>query len=277
MGVLRNSHYSIIINERTVSVLIDNELRKAIEREQELRKVAYNLCKNDVEQLIKNKITDEKRIDAVIDQILNFITDEKFCELHRRLSDYVETFDSELADVYRSGKEIFLCYSYKMDGVKFLKGDIFNPNRTGHECIVCHPVNCKGELCTNLDEQIKNTFPNWLCLFEIKRKRKANKDGWLGEVWFKSDKTNGHDYNLATMFVKEVGEDNKVRINLEAFRKSLKQVCIVATPLPARTLTTVRIPYMMGLKMTCDEWEDVYQIILEELTEKEIPVEIWQE
>lgn len=277
MGVLRNSHYSIIINERTVTVLIDNELRKAIEREQELRKVAYNLCKNDVEQLIKNKVTDENRIDSVIDQILNFITDEKFCELHHRLSDYVETFDSELADSHRRVKNMFLDYYYKMDDAYFTKGNIFCPNRTGHECIVCHPVNCKGELCTNLDEQIKKLFPDWLFFYEIKLKRMAERKDWLGETYFHSAKTNGFDYNLATMFVKEIGDDNMAHINLKAFRKSLKQVCIVATPLPARTLTTVRIPYMMGLEMTCDEWEDVYQIILEELTEKEIPVEIWQE
>ena len=120
-------------------------------------------------------------------------------------------------------------------------------------------------------------FPDWIFFYKVKLKELAEKKDWLGETCFHSVKTNGHDYNLATIFVKEVDEDNKVHINLEAFRKSLKQVCIVATPLPARTLTTVRIPYMMGLKMTCDEWEDVYQIILEELTEKEIPVEIWQE
>lgn len=78
------------------------------------------------------------------------------------------------------------------------------------------------------------------------------------------------------MFVKEIGDDNTEHINLDALRMSLKQVCAVATPLPARTLTTVRIPYKMGCDITCDEWEDVYQIILEELVEKEIPVEIWQ-
>lgn len=277
MGVLRNSHYSIIINERTVTVLIDNELRKAIEREQELRKVAHNLCKNDVEQIIKNKVTDENRIDAVNDQILNFITDEKFCELHCRLSDYVETFDSELADSYRRVKDMFLDYYYKMDGMHFTKGNIFCPNRTGHECIVCQPVNSKGELCTKLDEQIKELFPEWLFFYEIKLKRMAKVKERLGETYFHSAKTNGFDYNIATLFVKDIGDDNITHINLEALRKAIKCVYIMAKPLPAGTLTTVRIPYKMGIDMTCDEWEDVYQIILEELTEKDIPVEIWQE
>lgn len=257
--------------------MIDGELRKAIEREQELRKVAYSLCKNDVEQIIKNNVTDESRIDAVIDQILNFITDEKFCELHRSLSDYVETFDSELADSHRRVKEMFLDYYYKMDATHFTKGNIFCPNRTGHECIVCHPVNSKGELCSKLDRQIKELFPDWLFFYEIKCRRKANKKGWLGEVWFKSEKANGYDYNIATLFVKESGDDNISHINLEALRKALNGVYIMAKPLPAGTLTTVRIPYKMGMDITCDEWEDVYQIILEELTEKEIPVEIWQE
>ena len=65
-------------------------------------------------------------------------------------------------------------------------------------------------------------------------------------------------------------------INLEAFRKAIKDVYFVAKPLPARTLTTVRIPYKMGGDLSCEEWEDVCQIILEELVEKDIPVEIWQ-
>lgn len=117
---------------------INKELREAIEREQELRKIAYNLCKNDVERLTRDKVTDENKIDAVIDQKYNFITDEKFCELHRRVFDYVETFDSELAASYRRGIDMFLDYTYKMDGVNFTKGNIFAPNRTGHECVVCH-------------------------------------------------------------------------------------------------------------------------------------------
>jgi len=193
------------------------------------------------------------------------------------LSDYVETFDGELADSYRRVKDTFLDYYYKMDGVCFTKGNIFAPNKKGHECVVCHPVDSKGTLCTNLDERIKSTFDKWLYFFEIKRKREANKNGWLGEVWFKSEKTNGYDYNIATLFIKEVGNDNMTHINLEALRKAIKGVYIMAKPLPAGTLTTVRIPYKMGLEITCDEWEDIYQIILEELTEKEIPVEIWQE
>lgn len=255
---------------------INKELREAIEREQELRKIAYNLCKNDVERLTRDKVTDENKIDAVIDQIYNFITDEKFCELHRRVSDYVETFDSELAASYRRGIDMFLDYTYKMDGMNFTKGNIFAPNRTGHECVVCHSVDSKGTLCTDLDEQIKNTFQNWLYFFEIECSRRANKESKLGKVWFHSVKTNGFDYNIATLFIKEVGDDNITHINLEALRKAIKGVYMMAKPLPARTLTTVRIPYKMGCDITCDEWEDVYQIILEELVEKEIPVEIWQ-
>lgn len=256
--------------------MIDGELRKAIEQEQGLRKIAYNLCKNDIEQILKNKVTDENRIDAVIDQILNFVTDEKFCELHRSLSDYVETFDSELADSYRRGLDTFLDYYYEMDGMHYTRGNILCPHRKGHECIVCQPIDSKGILCTELDEQIKKLFPNWLFFFEIKLKRMAQVKEWLGETYFRSVKANGYDYNIATMFIKEVGDDNITHINLEALRKSLKQVCVVATPLPARTLTTVRIPYKMGCDITCDEWESVQDVIIDELAGRNIPVEIWQ-
>lgn len=45
------------------------------------------------------------------------------------MSDYVETFDGELADSYRRVKDTFLDYYYKMDGVCFTKGNIFAPNK----------------------------------------------------------------------------------------------------------------------------------------------------
>lgn len=257
-------------------MLINKELREAIEQEQNLRKVAYNLCENDAERIIKNKVTDENQIDNVIDQLLNFVTDEKFCELHRKLSDYVETFDSELAESYRRGLDTFLDYYYEMDGMHYTRCNIFCPNRNGQECIVCQPIDCRGILCTELDEQIKKLFPNWLFFFENKLKRMAKTEEWLGETYFHSVKTNGYDYNIATMFIKEIGDDNIAHINLEALRKSLKQVCVVATPLPARTLTKVRIPYKMGCEMTCDEWESVQEVIIDELAGRNIPVEIWQ-
>ncbi len=144
-----------------------------------------------------------------------------------------------------SSAELPLLHCYKMDGVKLIKGDIFNPNITGHECIVCHIANSNGQ--TNL------------------------------KLEFRSVKVNGFDYNIATMFAKETNIDNTEHINLEAFRKALKEICIVATPLPARTLTTVRIPYMLGMKMSSSEWKEVCQIILKELAEKGIPVEIWND
>ncbi len=257
-------------------MLIDKELREAIEREQSLRKVAYNLCENDAERIIRNKVTDENQIDNVIDQLLNFVTDERFCELHRKLSNYVETFDSELAEIYRRGLDTFLDYYYDMDGMHYTRGNILCPHRKGHECIVCQPIDSKGVLCAELDEQIKKLFPNWLFFFEIKLKRMEKEKESLGATCFSSVKANGYDYNIATMFVKEIGDDNKTHINLEALRKSLKQVCVAATPLPARTLTTVRIPYKMGCDISCDEWESVQEIIIDELAVRNIPVEIWQ-
>ncbi len=144
-----------------------------------------------------------------------------------------------------SSAELPLLHDYKMDGVKLIKGDIFNPNITGHECIVCHIANSNGQTNSKLE--------------------------------FHSVKVYGFDYNISTMLVKETDGDNAEYVNLEAFRKALKEVCIVATPLPVRTLTTVRIPYMLGLKMTSVEWNEVYQIILKELADKGIPVEIWHD
>ena len=42
-----------------------------------------------------------------------------------------------------------------MSNLKFYDGDIFSPNKTGHELIVCHQVNCKGVMGAGLALQVR--------------------------------------------------------------------------------------------------------------------------
>ena len=47
-----------------------------------------------------------------------------------------------------------------MEGrILYKDGDIFSPNRTGHECVVCHQVNCQGVMGAGLAAQIRRMFP----------------------------------------------------------------------------------------------------------------------
>lgn len=87
-------------------------------------------------------------------------------------------------------------------------------------------------------------------------------------VVFSPIKHNGYDFLIAKIDCK--GEHN-------ALREALREIRVVATPLPIRTLTTVRIPYRMGCDPAGNAWSTITQIIQEELLEHNIPVEIWNE
>lgn len=69
---------------------------------------------------------------------------------------------------------------------------------------------------------------------------------------------------------------DKCYTDYAALRKALTVVRTVATPLPARTLTTVRIPYKMGSGLAGGSWSIVEQIIKDELVAYDMPAEIWE-
>ena len=68
--------------------------------------------------------------------------------------------------------------------MQYTRGDILCPNRKGHECIVCQPIDCRGILCTEFDEQINKLFPNRSFFFEIKLKEMPKVKDWLGKHGF---------------------------------------------------------------------------------------------
>lgn len=93
-------------------------------------------------------------------------------------------------------------------------------------------------------------------------------DDQSANVMFSPIRHNGYDYLIAKIYCN--GEHN-------AIREALREVRVVATPLPIRTLTTVRIPYRMGCEHTGNDWSTIAQIIQEELLDHNIPVEIWNQ
>lgn len=160
--------------------------------------------------------------------------------------------------------------------MKFRTGDIFSPNRTGHEMVVCHPVNFKGEMEEGLALQIRTMFP---MVYES-NKRECGRTPYckdmLGRTSFTPVKHNGYDYNIASLFVLCGFRSGKWSIDHHALRKALSSVRTMAMPLPARTLTTVRIPYKMGCELEDGDWDIVRQTIFDELEAYCIPVEIWK-
>lgn len=143
---------------------------------------------------------------------------------------------------------------------KIIKGDVFSPNITGHELIICHQVNCKGVMGAGLAKQIRNQYPRLYDEYRQKCLTTKNSEDLLGEVqfYYAYGEQSGKDFVIANIFGQDGYGRDRCYTNYDAIRKALNTVRQVATPLPARTLTTIRIPYGMGCGLAGGKWETVY-------------------
>lgn len=161
---------------------------------------------------------------------------------------------------------------------KIMKGDIFSRNITGHELIICHQVNCKGVMGAGLAKHIRGEFPNLYEDYKRKCASVKNSAELLGEVliYYAYNEQNYDDFLIANIFGQDGYGRDKCYSDYDAVRKALQYIRRIATPLPVRTLTTVRFPYGMGCGLAGGNWQTVYNIIKEELADYDIPVEIWR-
>lgn len=118
-------------------------------------------------------------------------------------------------------------------------GDIFSPNHTGHELIVCHQVNCKGVMEAGLAKQIRTMFPFLYEQYKRTCGRATKSEDLLGKALFCPIRYNGNDWLIANLFAQDNFGRDRCYTDYEALRKALAAVRGVATPLPVRTLTTV--------------------------------------
>jgi len=163
-----------------------------------------------------------------------------------------------------------------MENLHFFQGDILSPNTTGHEIILCHQVNCKGVMGAGLARQLRSAFPGLYKAYRISCYKADSSKDLLGTVCYFNGRFNGYDFTIANLFSQHGYGRSRRHTDYADLRQALVNVRYVATPLPARALTTVRIPYKMGCGLAGGDWETVYQIILDELVSHDIPVEIWE-
>lgn len=93
------------MSDRKEELILD-ELSAAIKRLETLKNSVYSLCEAEYGAIVSNHVTDERRIDALFDQILSFIDDDCFHKLYWKLLSYVESFDTGLAACYRRMEEV---------------------------------------------------------------------------------------------------------------------------------------------------------------------------
>ena len=125
-------------------------------------------------------------------------------------------------------------------------------------------------------KQIRTMFPQVYEMYQRKCTQATNRQDLLGKVLFCSIRYNGGEWLIANLFAQDGFGRDKCYTDYDALRKALTVVRTVATPLPARPLTTVRIPYKMGSGLAGGSWSIIEQIIKGELVAYDIPVEIWE-
>lgn len=83
----------------------NKELENAINELIRLKKILLVQCREDVKNIIDNKVTAANYIESTLDKLLDFNDDEDFMELFWQLIGYVETFDDGIGTFYRRLEE----------------------------------------------------------------------------------------------------------------------------------------------------------------------------
>lgn len=157
-----------------------------------------------------------------------------------------------------------------------MHGDIMSPNRTGHEVLVCHQVNCMGVMGAGLAKQLRDLFPLMYRSYKITCDNAKDKRSLLGKTDSYSVNYLGYDYTIVSIFGQERYGRGGCFTDYDALRKAFKTIRGMASPLPGRVATRVRIPYRMGCGLAGGDWNIVKSIIQEELLDHDVIVEIWK-
>jgi len=83
----------------------NKEIENAINELIRLKKILLVQCREDVKNIIDNKVTAANYIESTLDKLLDFNDDEDFMELFWQLIGYVETFDDGIGTFYRRLEE----------------------------------------------------------------------------------------------------------------------------------------------------------------------------
>ena len=82
------------------------EIKEAMETMDSSKKDIYLHYKKECDFIIENQVTDEKRLDGLLDKLLDFYDDKRLADLFWKLVNYVETFDAGLGAMYRRVEEV---------------------------------------------------------------------------------------------------------------------------------------------------------------------------
>ena len=85
---------------------MEQGIKEEIGKLVQLKKLVLEKCQSDLAFIVENNITNESRIEALLDEILSFHDDDIFMELFWVLIDYAEKKELGLVSAYRRLEEL---------------------------------------------------------------------------------------------------------------------------------------------------------------------------
>lgn len=173
--------------------------------------------------------------------------------------------------------------------IKKNKGDIFSPVKEGTITVICHQVNCKGEMGAGLAKQVKEKYPKVYEEYKEKCEAAEKSEDLLGACQLIEVEPNIFVANLFGQ--DEYGTDKQQTIYGAQFRAFFNLIDTLAqkelilmkgnlhsnVSLVTKTPVHIRIPYKMGCGFAGGNWEKVEKNIKKSVASKVSPfiVEIW--
>lgn len=90
-----------------------DELKELEYKVHSMKVYIYTTCTQELEDIEKNKITDEEVLNNLFERISCLAEDDWFYNLCYKLINYVETFDRYLGSTFRTKLKIYLDNYYK--------------------------------------------------------------------------------------------------------------------------------------------------------------------
>ena len=132
--------------------------------------------------------------------------------------------------------------------IKHIQCNIFDSGAD----VICHQVNCKGEMNSGIAKQVRERYP-WVYGTYKDECKYYEPDGLLGKALFcRIDETR----SVANLFAQaDYGYDGKCYTSYECLQSALKDVAMT------QENKTIAIPYLMGCHRGGGDWNKVNQII----------------
>lgn len=134
--------------------------------------------------------------------------------------------------------------------IKHIQCNIFDSGAD----VICHQVNCKGEMNSGIAKQVRERYP-WVYGTYKDECEYYEPDGLLGKALFcRIDETR----SVANLFAQaDYGYDGKCYTSYECLQSALEDVAMT------HENKTIAIPYLMGCHRGGGDWNTVNQIIEE--------------